>query len=109
MLADIWAILVGIFAALGLGFSVGQGAAILFTRIGGDHQGANSTFGFFTVSPFGLVAGFLLVTRAMLRWRSDLASIGNGLKIGGITALALGTMVVLFAVANRPGVGLPVR
>ncbi len=38
-----------------------------------------------------------------------MASIGNGLMIGGIAALAVGTMVVLFAVENRPGVGLPVR
>lgn len=105
----IWAILGGIFASLVFGFSVGQGAAVLFTRLGGDHQGANSTFGFLTIGPFGLVSGFLLATGSILRWSSGLSSIGNGMMIGGVAAAALGTVVVLFAVANRPGTGMPVR
>ncbi len=97
----IWAILAGLFASLVFGFSAGQGAAVLFTKLGGDHQGANSTF--------GLVSGFLFVTGAMLRWSSGIAIIGNGMMIGGIAALVVGAVVILFAVANRPGVGLPAR
>ena len=105
----IWAILAGFFASLLFGFSAGQAAAMLFARLGGDHHGANSSFGFFTVGPFGLVSGFLFVTGAMLRWSSGIAIIGNGMMIAGVTALMVGAVVILFAVANRPGVGLPGR
>ena len=97
------AIAAGLFAGVGLGYVVTIIAADLFIKAGGARDGGPAMAAYFTIGPFGLLAGFLFGFGAVL-WAG-----GNGrfhliaktLGIGGVLLLAFAALVVVLTVRKN--------
>ena len=94
------AIVAGLFGAAGLGFVMVYWAAELFTNVGGSRDGGPAMAAYFTIGPFGLLAGFLFGFGAAM-W-----AMGNGrfpflvkaCGIGGLVVVAFAMLVVVMTV-----------
>jgi hypothetical protein len=93
----------GLFGAAVLGIVVTFGAADIFTKVGGVRDGGPAMAAYFTIGPFGLLAGFLFGFGAVL-WAGGngrFQFIAKACGIGGALLLAFAGLVVVMTVRRN--------